>query len=215
MPCPSFPCFFWAKENHQKKKDLYPYQTPTIPGKDGKMLKKLGNPRKRNEQGIKKKQGKEGQGGFRELAPGIEITFYCGISVCNQVSNGNSYEGEPGRGKNCPHSCFQDFHSHSKGNQVSLVRIHFSHPEADAGGGGRIGILRKVIARYYGAQKWLQKHFYYLRIHYQLHRPSVTQGFLAGILLCNSGAFWTPIAHVNCLGMKFPIACTSVIEKKQ
>ena len=34
----------------------------------------------------------------------------------------------------------------TKGNQVSLVRIHFSHPEsdgksADVGGGGRIGIL--------------------------------------------------------------------------
>ena len=35
----------------------------------------------------------------------------------------------------------------SKGNQVSLVRIHFSHPEsdgkwADVGGGGRIGTLK-------------------------------------------------------------------------
>ena len=42
----------------------------------------------------------------------------------------------------------QDFRSLSKGNQVSLVRIHFSHPEsdgksADVGVGGRIGILKK------------------------------------------------------------------------
>ena len=68
------------------------------------------------------------------------------ISVCNQVSNGNSYEGEPGRGKNCSHCSFQDFDSLTKGNQVSLVRIFFCHPESegklsDVGVGGRIGIL--------------------------------------------------------------------------
>ena len=68
------------------------------------------------------------------------------ISVCNQVSNGNSYYGEPGQGKNCSRCSFQDFHSLTKGNQVSLGRIHFSHPESDGkssdvGVGGRIGIL--------------------------------------------------------------------------
>ena len=65
---------------------------------------------------------------------------------CNQVSNGNSYRGEPGRGRNFSHCRFQDFNSLSKGSQVSLVRIHFSCPEsdgksADVGGAGRIGIL--------------------------------------------------------------------------
>ena len=34
-------------------------------------------------------------------------------------------------GKNCSHCNFQDFHSLTKGNQVSLVRIHFSHPGSD------------------------------------------------------------------------------------
>ena len=32
-------------------------------------------------------------------------------------------------------------------------------------------------------------HFYHLGIISQLHRTSVTQGFLAGIILCNSGVF--------------------------
>ena len=33
-------------------------------------------------------------------------------------------------GKNCSHCSFQDFQSLTKGNQVSLVRMHFSHPES-------------------------------------------------------------------------------------
>ena len=50
------------------------------------------------------------------------------------------------RGKNCSHCSLQSFHSLTKANQVSLVRIRFSHPEsdeksADVGVGGRIGIL--------------------------------------------------------------------------
>ena len=49
-------------------------------------------------------------------------------SVCNQVSHGNSYKGEPGRGKNCSHCNFQDFHSLSKENQVSLARTFLSEP---------------------------------------------------------------------------------------
>ena len=69
-----------------------------------------------------------------------------GISVCNQVSNENAYKGEPGQGKNCSHCSFQDFHSLTKRNQVSLVRMQLSHPESDGksdfGGGGQIGILR-------------------------------------------------------------------------
>ena len=36
------------------------------------------------------------------------------ISVCNQVSNGNSYSGDPARGESCSHCNFQDFHSLSK-----------------------------------------------------------------------------------------------------
>ena len=39
----------------------------------------------------------------------------------------NSYQGEPGRGKNCSHCSFQDFRSLTKRNQVSSVRIRFSH----------------------------------------------------------------------------------------
>ena len=70
---------------------------------------------------------------------------YKGFFFCNQVSNGNSYLGEPGHRKNCSHCSFQGFHSLTKGNQVSLVRNHFSHPESDGkspdvGVGGRIRI---------------------------------------------------------------------------
>ena len=39
-----------------------------------------------------------------------------------------------GQQKNCSHCNFQDFHSLSKGNQVSLVRIHFAHPESEVVG---------------------------------------------------------------------------------
>ena len=34
------------------------------------------------------------------------------------------------------HCSFQDFHSLSKGNQVSLLRLHFSHPESDGKSSG-------------------------------------------------------------------------------
>ena len=49
-----------------------------------------------------------------------------------------------------PTAVSRTFRPLSKENQVSLVRIHFSHPEsdgksADVGGGGRIGILNKCI----------------------------------------------------------------------
>ena len=46
---------------------------------------------------------------------------------------------------------------------------------------------------------------------YQVHRTSVTHGFLAGILLCNSGAYEgtssvnAPITHMNCLGINFQV----------
>ena len=50
--------------------------------------------------------------------------------------------------KNCSHCNFQDFHSLTRGNHVSLVRIHFSHPadgkSSDVGVGGRIGILKEA-----------------------------------------------------------------------
>ena len=44
------------------------------------------------------------------------------------------------------------FWLHSKGNQASLARIHFSHPEsegksADVGGGGQIGILTNLLRK--------------------------------------------------------------------
>ena len=47
--------------------------------------------------------------------------------VCNQVSNGNSYQGEPGQDKNCRHCNFQDLHSPIKENPVALV-INWTHP---------------------------------------------------------------------------------------
>ena len=42
---------------------------------------------------------------------------------------------------------------------------------------------------YYGAQNDYTHIFIIWELIFQLHRTSVTQGFLAGILLCNSGAF--------------------------
>ena len=48
------------------------------------------------------------------LAPGLELAI---LTEENLV-----------RTKNCCHCSFQNFHSFTKGNQVSLVRIHFSHP---------------------------------------------------------------------------------------
>ena len=56
--------------------------------------------------------------------------------------------------KNCSHRSFQDFHSLAKGNQVSSVRIHISHPESDGkssdiGIGGRIGILICNFHKFY------------------------------------------------------------------
>ena len=47
----------------------------------------------------------------------------------------------------------------------------------------------------------------------KLRRAAVTQGFLAGIVLCNSGApeelsVNAPITHKNSLGIHFPIART-------
>ena len=41
-------------------------------------------------------------------------------------------EENPVGAKNCSHFSFQDFHVLFEGNQVSLLRIHFSHPESDA-----------------------------------------------------------------------------------
>ena len=56
------------------------------------------------------------------------------------------FPDSPGRGKNWSRCNFQSFHSLRKENRVSLVRIHFLHPESDAksadvGVGGPIGIL--------------------------------------------------------------------------
>ena len=52
--------------------------------------------------------------------------------------------------------------------------------------------------------KWLQTYLQSLGINSQLPKTSVTQGFLAGIILCNSGAstryfLWTPITCKNFL----------------
>ena len=67
---------------------------------------------------------------------------------------------EPGRGKNCSHCNFQDFHSLSQGKKASLARIHFSHPETDGksadvgGGGGRVGILNTGLVDKSGWMTW-------------------------------------------------------------
>ena len=56
------------------------------------------------------------------------------ISLCNQVLNGNSYYGKENLvGAKTPSTSVfcTDFHSLAKGKPVSLVRIHFSHPESD------------------------------------------------------------------------------------
>ena len=52
-----------------------------------------------------------------------------------------------------------DFHSLTKGNQVSLVRIHFSHPGSDGkatdvGLGGRIGILKNEDKEFQQRSPW-------------------------------------------------------------
>ena len=39
---------------------------------------------------------------------------------------------QPGRGKNCSHCSFQDFHSLCKENQVSLVRTFLSDPGSES-----------------------------------------------------------------------------------
>ena len=55
---------FWktARKTTQKTRISYPWRTPKIPGKEGKMPKKQGIPWKGKRQGIPKKQGKEDQG---------------------------------------------------------------------------------------------------------------------------------------------------------
>ena len=49
------------------------------------------------------------------LQPGLERKFLPRRTCC--------------RGQDCSHCSFQDFSCLAKGNQVSLMRIHFSHPE--------------------------------------------------------------------------------------
>ena len=69
------------------------------------------------------------------------------ISVRNQVSDGNSYSGEPVVGaKTAPTAISRTFTPLLRETRFPSVRIHFSHSEADGisadvGGEGRMGIL--------------------------------------------------------------------------
>ena len=53
------------------------------------------------------------------------------MQLLDQVSDGNSYSGEPGQTKNGSHCSFQDLHSLTKENQVSLLRIFLPQPDPD------------------------------------------------------------------------------------
>ena len=52
--------------------------------------------------------------------------------------------------KTAPTAIFQDFHSLSKGKQVALVRIHFSHPESDGKSADLgVGRERKISPKFF------------------------------------------------------------------
>ena len=84
--------------------------------------------------------------------------FLLRISVWNQAWNGNSYKGEPGRARNCSHCNFQDFHSLTKGNHVSWVRIHFSTQNQmdnhQTFGRGRVGMLKNQCSQADNISMW-------------------------------------------------------------
>ena len=87
-----------------------------------------------------------------DITPSPQISLVR-ISVCNQVSNRNSYQGEPVVGaETAPHSDFQDFHSLSKGKIGFLSKNSLlPQPESDGkpsvvGVGGRIGILKLSLS---------------------------------------------------------------------
>ena len=74
-PCPSFPCFFWKRGKPTKKTRIF---IPTEPlkslEKKGQTLEKTRNSSQgEKKQGIPKKQGKEGQGLFREVGFRVAI----------------------------------------------------------------------------------------------------------------------------------------------
>ena len=67
--------------------------------------------------------------------------FLLRISVCNKVPNGDSYKGEPRRGKSRSHCNLQAFHFLNNENQVFSLRLFlpptFTHGRsADVGCGG-------------------------------------------------------------------------------
>ena len=83
-------------------------------------------------------------------APNPEFLFLC-EDFCLQPSlNWKFLLRRTWSGQKCSHCNFQNLHPLTKRNQVSLLRIHFSHPESDwkswdVGVGGRIGILKVAL----------------------------------------------------------------------
>ena len=53
------------------------------------------------------------------------------ISVCNHVSHRDSHSGDPHQTKNGSQCNFQNIHSLTKENQVSLLRIFLSQPDPE------------------------------------------------------------------------------------
>ena len=99
LPHPVLPflVFFWkkARKSAEKTRIFYPCQSPKIPGKEGKKLKKTRKSLKRGKkQGIPKKQGKEGQGRFserffRELlhAPSSGLFFATDLAISVRLAS--------------------------------------------------------------------------------------------------------------------------------
>ena len=71
---------------------------------------------------------------------------------------------------------------------------------------------------YYGAPNDYTDIFIVWELISQSDRTSVTQGFLAGILLCNLHKVLsvnTPITHINCLELIFNYTHTPLLDTKK
>ena len=84
-------------------------------------------------------------------------------------------------GKNCSHCSFQDFHSLSKGNQVSLVRTFLSEPGSKSknsrlgGWGGKMLLKIVAIHKFSQLQHWERRELIDHRNHYSYSSPSQWQ----------------------------------------
>ena len=99
-------------------------------------------------------------------------------------------------------------------NFIGVISV----PRGTAEWPARVGRVRWTLAICdwrFGPSKRLHTHFYYLGMNFQLHRTSVTQGFLARILcvirrLHKALSANTPIRRIDCLGITFPITHTHI-----